>query len=248
MNLLLLKYYLNQTPLLLKARILLIALLLFLLNTNSAVSQEWKNLRSYQKETGNTSLAAGCWLRKDRQQNNTVWNNANVFNLSLDNGDLKYKTISQIRDFYRWFDQEIEKKGHEIKWIKSAGYVADQLSKTDCGFIRAFIVRNKEVVAFANEGSKEVFAFGYPQLKQVYFSPDLIKGAAAKDWDSIYGTKEQCVILEPLYRKLSSKAIWKLDRMAKGKGIFAFGVSKEWRFVGSIKNCKARFEHGMNKN
>ncbi|MEO8515561.1 MAG: hypothetical protein ABI426_02395 [Flavobacterium sp.] len=230
-----------------KTRILFICLVIFLLHTNSVVSQEWKNLKTYQQETGSLSLQNGCWLKKDRRQHNVVWNNANVFNLSLDNGYLKYKTVSQIRDFYAWFDQEIEKKGHEIKWIKSAGTVAKQLSKVDCGFIRTFIVRNKEVVVFANEGSKTVFAFGYPQFKQVYFSTDLIKGAAAKDWDSIYGMREQCVILEPLYHKLSAKALWKLDRMAKGKGIFALAVSKKWRFLGPIGDCKARFEHGMNK-
>lgn len=204
-------------------------------------------MKTYQKETGNAFLELGCWLKKDRKQHNTIWNNANLFNLSVDNGNLKYKTISQIRDFYVWFDHEIEKQGHDIKWIKSAGFVANQLSKTDCSFIRTFIVRNKEVVAFANEGSKKVFAFGFPQLKKVYLSTDLIKNKAAKDWDSIYGTREQCEILEPLYQKLSAKALWKLDRMAKGKGIFVFAVSKKWRFVGRIEDCKARFEHGMNK-
>jgi len=231
----------------LKTRTLLISFFLFLLSTNCAVSQEWKNLKIYQKETGKLSLENGCWLKKDRQRHNAVWNNANMFNLSLDNGNLKYQTICQIRDFYVWFNQEIEKKGHEIKWIKSAGFVAHQLSKVDYGLIRTFIVRNKEVVAFANEGSKKVFAFGYPQLKQVYFSTNIIKGPAAKDWDSIYGAKEQCLILEPLYQKLSAKALWKLNRMAKGKGVFALAVPKKWRFIGSIEDCKARFEHGMNK-
>src|SRR5207344_3450371 len=122
--------------------------------TNSVASQEWKNLKSYQKETGKVSLTDGCWLKKDRKQHNEAWSKANVFNLSLENGNLKYETISQIRDFYIWFDLEIKKQGHEIQWIRTAGMVANQLSKMDCGFIRIFVVRNKEVVAFANEGSK----------------------------------------------------------------------------------------------
>ncbi|WP_300565776.1 hypothetical protein [Flavobacterium sp.] len=230
-----------------KAQILLTSLLLFLLNTNLVVSQEWNNLKSYQKETGKASLDDGCWLKKDRQHHNAIWSKANLFNLSVENGDLKYKTISQIRDFYEWFDLEREKQGHDIEWIKIAGTVARQLSKVDCGLIRTFIVRNKEVVAFSNEGSKKVFAFAFPQLKEVYYSSKLIKGKAAKDWDSVYGMKEQCVVLEPLYQKLSSKALWKLDRMAKGKGVFIFGVCKKWRFVGSIEDCKTRFEHGKSK-
>ncbi len=212
------------------------------------ISQEWKNFKSYQKETNQSSLAEGCWLKNNRKQHDAVWNKANLFNLSVENGDLKYQNISQIRDFYIWFDLEIKKQGHNIKWIKTAGIVADQLSKLDCGFIRIFVVRNKEIVTFANEGSKKVFAFAFPQLKHVYFSETILKGGAAKDWDRNYGIKEQCIILEPLYEKLSKKALWKLDRMAKGKGFFVFGVSKEWRFTGSIEDCKARFEHGMSKN
>lgn len=230
-----------------KTRILFLIFLYFL-STNLVISQEWKNLKSYQKKTNQSSLAEGCWLKKDRKQHNTVWNKANEFNLSVENGNLKYKTISQIRDFYIWFDLEKEKQGHDIKWIKTAGMVANQLSKLDCGFIRIFVVRNKEVVTFGNEGSQKVFAFAFSQLKELYFSNVILKGTAAKDWDRNYGMKEQCVILEPLYEKLSTKALWKLDRMAKGKGIFVFGVSKEWKFVGSIEDCKARFEHGMSKN
>ena len=228
-------------------RILLLIFLCFL-NTNFVVSQEWKNLNSYQKATNLSSLAEGCWLKKDRKQHNAVWNKANIYNLSVADGNLKYKTISQMRDFYIWFDLEREKQGHDIKWIKTARMVADQLSKLDCGFIRIIVVRNKEVVAFANEGSQKVFAFAFSQLKDLYFSDITLKGTAAKNWDKTYGMKEQCVLLEPLYKKLSRKALLKLDRMAKGKGVFAFGVSKEWKFVGSIKDCNARFEHGMSKN
>ena len=229
-----------------KAQFLITFTIALLFNTNIVVSQEWKNLKTYQKETGKQNLEEGCWLKKDRLKHNQTWNDANLFNLSTDNGNSKYKTIQQIRDFYIWFDQETEKQGHEIKWIKTAGFVAGELSKVECFFIRSFIIRNKEVINFANEGSKEVFAFAFPQLKEVYFSNNFIKGTAAKNWDSIYGTKEQCVILEPLYQRLSSKALCKLDRITKGKGIFSFAISKNNRFKGDIKDCKSRFEYGMN--
>lgn len=241
------KIPLQTKTILLKTRILFF-IFLYLLNTNLVVSQEWKNLKSYQKETHQSLLTEGCWLKKNRKQRDSVWIKANKFNLSTENGNLKYKTISQMRDLYMWFDSEREKQGHDIKWIKTAGMVADQLSKLDCGFIRIFVVRNKEVVTFSNEGSQKVFAFAFSQLKDLYFSDVILKGTVAKDWDKTYGMKEQCEILEPLYEKLSEKALWKLDRMAKGKGFFALGISKEWKFVGSIKDCEARFEHGMSKN
>lgn len=224
-----------------------LAVLLFLWNTNTAFSQEWKNLKCYQKETGNQTLQDGCWLKKDRKKQNDIWKQANAFNLSVENGNLKYKTISQIRDFYAWFDAERKKQGHEIQWIGVAGIVTKQLSKLDVGIIRFLIIRNKEVVAFGNEGSKKVFEFAYPKLRKIYLSDTLIKGKAADQWDLAYGTEEQCVILEPLYKKLSQRALRKLDRMAKGKGLFTFGVPKKMRYTGSIEDCQTRVKHGMTK-
>ncbi|TGD57953.1 hypothetical protein [Flavobacterium humi] len=224
-----------------------IAALLLVWNTHSALSQEWKNLKCYQKETGNLTLQQGCWLKKDRKKQNDAWKQANAFNISVENGNLKYKTISQIRDFYAWFDAERKRQGHEIQWISVAGIVTRQLSKLDAGIIRFLIVRNKEVVAFGNEGSQKVFEFAYPRLREVYFSKNLITGTDADQWDLAYGTAEQCDILEPLYRKLSPRALRKLDRMAKGKGLFTFGVPKKMRYVGSIEDCHDRVQHGMDK-
>ncbi len=230
-----------------KTRITALPILIFFLNTNLFFSQEWKNLKVYQKETGNIIVQDGCWLEIDRKTQNEVWKKANLYNLSVENGNLKYKTISQIRDFYLWFDFEREKQGHEIKWIGIAEIVAGQLSKLDDCFIRVFIIRDKGVVKFANDGSKKVFEFAFPQLKKVYFSNEIINGKIAENWDFEYGMNEQCIILTPLYDQLSQRTIRKLDRMVKGKGVFIFGVPKELKYVGSIEDCQARFEHGINK-
>ena len=149
--------------------------------------------------------------------------------------------------FIVWFDFEREKQGHEIKWIGISAIAADQLSKLDNGFIRLIFVRNKEIVKFANEGSKNVFEFAYPLLNKVYFSNEIIKGKDAENWDLEYGMNEQCKILGPLYKKLSSEDLCKLYRMAGGKGLFRLGVPKELKYAGSIEDCQARFEHGINQ-
>jgi hypothetical protein len=99
----------------------------------------------------------------------------------------------------------------------------------------------------SNEGSEKVFAFAFPQLKKVYFSNEIIIGKNAENWDTKYGEREQCEILEPLYRNLSKKAIKKLERMAKGKGIFHFGVPKKLKYEGKIDDCQSRFDHGIRK-
>ncbi len=230
-----------------KAIIIVAATFLALLNTNQSVAQEWKSLKAYQKETGESSLREGCWLKKDRTNFTEKWAQANLFNLSSENGNRKYKTISQIRDFYLWFDLEREQLGHEIKWIGIASIAAGQLAEMDKKFIRNFVVRNSEVVKFANEGSKAVFAFAFPLLKKVYFSDTIIKGSDAVSWGLDYGKAEQCQILNPLYVRLSPKALQKLTQMAKGEGIFSLGIPKVLKFEGQINDCQARFEHGINK-
>lgn len=231
----------------LKLKYTIIPILLFLLNSNFVLAQEWKNFRSYQKETGYSSLQEGCWLKKDRKKQTVVWQQSNLFNLSVKNGNLKYHTISQIRDYYLWFDSERKKQGHEIVGVGVAAIVADQLSKLNNGFIRIFIVSNKEVEEFANKGSEIVFKFSFPLLKEVYFSDKPIKGEDAVNWSLINGEIEQCQILETLYNNLSPKAIKKLSKMAKGKGIYRIGVPKSLRYEGNIEDCQARFEHAINK-
>ncbi|MDH3322431.1 MAG: hypothetical protein OEM04_05525, partial [Flavobacteriaceae bacterium] len=172
---------------------------------------------------------------------------ANQYNLQEENGFLKYRTICQRRDFYLWFDQERKKQGHEIKWIGIASIATGQLSKLEDGFIRIFIVRNREIINFSQIGSEKVFAFAYPKLKDLYNSETPVVGLEAEIWDQKYELKEQTEILEPLYKNLSEKALQKLEKMAKGKGVFYFGVPSELRFVGNIADSHNRYVHGINK-
>lgn len=222
-------------------------LILIITSINTIVAQEWSSIRAYKKETGNTVLLDGCWLKKDRKRQTKVWKNANVFNLTQKQGNLKYATISEIRDFYKWFDSERIKQGHKINGVGVASIAATQLSNMDSRFIRFFIVRNKEIVQFANKGSKLVFEFAFPLLNEVYFSKEKIIGEKARNWDRKNGYFEQCEVLEPLYNKLSVKAINRLERIAKGKGIFNLAVPKELKYEGEIENCKTRFLHGKDK-
>lgn len=204
-------------------------------------------MRIYERETRKTNLQNGCWLKKDRKKNTDIWKQANHFNLNIDKGNEKYKSIRQIRDFYIFFNQIRMKQGHDIKWVGIASVAANQLSKMENWFLRLLVVRSKELIEFSHKGSTKVFAFSFPQLQHIYKSEHIITGEEALIWDEKYGTLEQCEILQDLYNKLSAKAIKKLERMAKGKGIFCFGVPKKLRFEGNISDCKNRYEHGKNK-
>ena len=95
-----------------KKSIFIVSGLILFLNSNLLFAQEWRNLKSYQKETGHLNLQDGCWLKKDRKKRSELWNQANLFNLSSENGHQKYKTISQIKNFYLWYDSERQLLGH----------------------------------------------------------------------------------------------------------------------------------------
>lgn len=225
----------------------LVTFFVFILCFQLTYSQEWRNLRQYKKATGVDTLTKGAWLKKDRRKNTETWQQANVYNLSIDNGDLNYKSIRQIRDFYLWFDAERKQQGHDIHMVGIVAIVAGQLANFDSYFIRTFLVRNKEVVWFGNEGSKQVLAYAFPLLKDVYFSKDLLKGQDARDWDLNYIKIEQCDIVEPLYKQLSPKALKKLERIAKGKGLFTFGIKNELKYEGDITNCTSRHQHAFSR-
>lgn len=231
----------------LKLNFYILIILSIQLNSKNALAQEWKNLKTYQNATKKLLPAEGNWLKKDRKRDTKVWQNACSYNLGLENGNEKYESISQIRDFYNFFDQERKKQGHEIKWMGIAAVAAGQLSKLDNPLIRLLFVRNRKIVEFAHEGSAKVFAYSFPELKNLYFSGKTIAGTEAVNWDKNHGMTEQCEVLDPLYHQLSEKNLTRLERMAMGKGIYRFGVPKEIRFSGDIHDCQSRYEHGLYK-
>lgn len=217
------------------------------LGTHISFSQEWKSLKAYTNSTGEINLQEGCWLKKDRTRNTAIWQQANRYNLSQVQGNIKYTTICQIRDFYFWFDQERKNRGHEIITAGVAAIVAGQLANFENRFISSCIVRSKELEWFASEGSQKVLAHVFPLFYKVYLSKQKLIGQEARNWDQKYITKEQCQIIEPLYEHLSPKAIKKLIRIAKGKGIYSFGVKKKLRFEGDIQDCTSRYAHAFHK-
>ncbi len=218
-----------------------------LLVSSELTAQEWKSIRRYKKETGFSQLQEGCWLKKDRKKDTRVWNEANIFNLTDSKGVEKYKTLIERRDFYVWFDKYRLAAGHEAEWIGYATIISGQFSNLDNAFIRIFIVRSKEVVRFVNCGSKNVFEYAFPLLRDMYLLESPLTGGAAIQWDAIHGRAEQCTVLDPLYKNVSVKALKKLNKMAKGKGIYALGAPKIIRFEGEISDCELRVAHMYSK-
>lgn len=225
----------------------LVILSIFFTTIPFAYSQEWKNIKTYKKETGINVLEDGCWLKKDRKKSTEAWKNANRHNLSINNGHLNYQSIKQIQGFYLWADEERKTLGHEINTAGLLAIVSGQFSKLEHQFFDKIIIRNKEITWFGKEGSRKVFAFAFSFIKKVYFSKEKVIGKEAEDLDKECVKTEQCIIIEALYKQLTPKTIKQLSRIAKGKGIYSLGVKKKLRFEGDITNCSERYEHAFSK-
>jgi hypothetical protein len=223
-----------------------ILILLIIISSLNLSAQEWKNLRTYQKVTGQKTLEAGNWLKKNRTRNTEKWQTANEYHITKANGSEAYKTIPQRSDFYKWFDEWRTEKGHEIKWVGVAAIVAGQFTNTESWFVQKLVIRNQAIIDFAANGNQTILKDVFPELQKIYLSDTLLTGTAAANWDSTYGYREQCEIIQPFYEKQTQKATNKLQKMAKGKGIFLFVVPKSIRFEGDITNCEDRFKHGKN--
>jgi hypothetical protein len=228
-------------------KLIVFIVICFKLSIQVSFAQEWKNLKTYQLYSQQDTLTDGHWLKKDRLNNTTVWQKANAFNLSLSHGYVKYKSISEIRDLYLWFDEERKKQGHDVIIFGVAAIVAEQLSHFDNYLIRTIIVKNKEVINFGNEGSKNVLTYFFPYMKTIYFSKEKLTGKAAENWDKKLGKFEQCDIVEPIYTSISTKGIKILTKMAKGKGIYRLKVKKDLRYEGEIRDCELRYTHAFTK-
>jgi len=77
-----------------KKLIYITILFLGFLSTQFVFSQEWKNISEYSITTGFEVLQDDCWLEKGRNKNTETWKKANKYNLSIENGNLKYNNIS----------------------------------------------------------------------------------------------------------------------------------------------------------
>ena len=131
-----------------------IIILAFFVFNNSISAKEWRNLEAYQKITQKQNLSPSDWLKSDRLKNTQVWQQANQYNLNH-NLPNQYTKIKQRKAFYKWLYLELDKKGHEVVWVKMAHYISTKLRKME-SFPYA-IFTSKKILKYANMGSKLVF-------------------------------------------------------------------------------------------
>lgn len=169
--------------------------------------KEYPNKAAYLAENPNGKLdgSDGHWLTSDRENNTSVWNSANAYNLQQPEGNKEYTLIVQRADFYNWFQSATDKKGFELKWPGAAGEVAHAVNLLTNYWVRFSGFSNESAVNFANAGNKIIFNDVFSKLREAYNGAPL-KGKEAYNWDANALSQEQNLI-QPLYDFSPAKAL-----------------------------------------
>jgi hypothetical protein len=210
---------------------------------NLLTAKEYKSLKDYQSETGKEKLQQSDWLHKDRKNNSSTWQQANIYNLE-NNLPLEYETIQQRTDFYLWLYKSLDKKQEEVVWPKMAYYISHKLENINSFPFSVFT--RKEVKLYAAQGSETVFVKAFQRIKDLYFSETILKSEDALNWDKSIIHEEQYVWLQEIYSEIDNKTLKTIDKMAKGKCIYRFMVPKEIAFSGDLSNKENRYNYALN--
>jgi len=217
-------------------------LLFFLVISCCLYAKEWKNLEVYQNTTQNEKLSPSDWLKFDRIQNTTVWQNANLYNLN--NGlSQEYNSIIERTDFYKWLNNKIIEQGHDIVWIRMSYFISRKLHKMES--FPYSINFTKETLHNVRKGSEVVFNNAFKDLKAILHSDKILKENDALAWDKTILFQEQYKWIDSIYKKMNQKSLKIFVRIAKGKFPYSLFVSKEIRFKGDISIPQERYEYAV---
>jgi RHS repeat-associated protein len=179
------------------------------------------------------SLDQGDWYKSDRKNDTDTWKNANLFN-TLGGKTGEYEGFSQINDYYGWLIEELESRGHEVKWAKGAKGLTEKLSyltkaQNDMDY--------GSLIGLLTELNEAIVDYAIPNFGQLLASKEPIKGEAAYNWDLALVKEEQRDIAGKVYNRWYNKpgiAIMTLmvypeyPVMSEFGGIIPFGMFREF--------------------
>ena len=150
--------------------------------------------KAYAEENGLDVLDAneigsqGHWLKSDRLDGTSVWDDANWHNIRNGNEN-QYEAFSQIRDLYKWVRKQALGQGHEVRWMMGADLLVSDLPTMrsvgtflPAGTISLLEDLNTGIANFAIHKFKEL-------LVDRATSP--ITGSEAYQWDLLFISQEQ---------------------------------------------------------
>lgn len=193
---------------------------------NVANHGEFPDLDTYKLATGKSELTDGCWLTKNRENNDETWKNACMYILEHKiQGVLA--PFGQIADFYTLLDEKISNETeHKTRWLKGAKKLVNSLKIMDGGF--TLVANDIEIIL--NELNIGICDYAITQFYELFYGKykdnPLIKRQDAYEWDLAFVKHEQGVVAVPIYAKTNKKTIEKYQDMADqdAKGSHGFGA------------------------
>ncbi len=193
----------------------------------------------------------GHWLTSDRVGNTSVWGAANTYNISH-NVKNQYKPYEQVRDFYKWVDNEASSLGHDVKWIKGALSLVNRLA--DYLEVGTRLIDDddglEDLLFKLNIGIQNATLSYFNDLLFGKYSKSPLKGLNAQSWDEAFVNYEQGPIATAIYKSASQTALISMNHMANGEfgtwyGFLGFAVGStphfNW-FNASILTTQARID------
>lgn len=182
------------------------------------------------------TLGKGDWRTSDRENNTSVWQNANAYNIQQTNGSNEYVNLDQRADFYRWFQSSTEGKGFRTQWASAAAKTVDSLKKLLGLYDKIGMdISNTEIRNFVTSGNRLILDDIWISLQELYNGP-VLKGKNAVNWDSQNLINEQHLI-QAKYNALSPSSIRILNN-----DLF---VGSFFQFRGNVLNLNHRYIYGM---
>lgn len=198
-------------------------------------------------------LGPGDWTTLDRVNNTKRWQEANRYNLSQEDGYLKYVgnsdffTLKIRAIIYKMVQEELTRKGHDVKWPGTAGEAVEA-----AWYLYAFHSTDPEMVGMIMTANDSIIADVWAKLVKLNNQELILTGEAAKEWDMQMLAHEQNLV-QPIYDQYGeTEAMATYEANAKRETWYsnwlfnnAGGVGLPI-FEGNIRNPIDRWIFGMN--
>ncbi|WP_369133622.1 hypothetical protein [Modestobacter sp. I12A-02662] len=140
-----------------------------------------------------------------------------------------YWEVGERADFYRFFYDECQRLGHEVRWPLAASVVATQAyigsnPSSESGKLLGLVTDGFQ--SMLRLGNQVIFDDVLPKLHALSIRSDKLKDQAAIDWDSQILSEEQSLI-QPLYELLPARDL-QLARSLASRANFRSGVGAWW--------------------
>ncbi|MDO7173817.1 Insecticidal toxin complex protein [Mariniflexile sp. AS56] len=218
---------------------------LFLFISNLSIyAKEWRSLKAYQEATKQEMLLPSDWLKSDRTHNTGVWEMANAYNLEK-NQPQEYSSLASRRDFYKWVQTEVEKRGHQVVWFKMVQFISSKLRVMET-FPNVIFV-NKKIMTYAQSCSETIFKNSFIEISNLFKLTSVLNEVTGLEWDKRILYKEQYVWVDGFINSIDTRSLNKIETILEGKCLYGVFVPKEIRFTGDLDNKEMRYEYALNK-